>query len=78
MRSDTITMEKEIAELEANEQAMNDAHTAMALEVGRLGRLLGEAEAREQRLQAKLITQIEAGVIPAACVESCVVYKLIT
>ena len=55
MRSDAITMEKEIAELEANEQAMNDAHTAMALEIGRLGRLLGEAEARE----AKLITQLE-------------------
>ena len=47
MRSDTITMEKEIEELEA-------LVTALSLEIGRLGRLLGEAEARELRLEEKL------------------------
>tara|TARA_R110002096_G_scaffold223273_1_gene412288 strand:- start:12 stop:326 length:315 start_codon:yes stop_codon:yes gene_type:complete len=45
---------EQIEEYEANEQATNDAHTALSLEIGRLGRLLGEAEARELRLEEKL------------------------
>tara|TARA_R110000787_G_scaffold47246_2_gene114456 strand:+ start:1593 stop:1850 length:258 start_codon:yes stop_codon:yes gene_type:complete len=42
-----ITALDRLEELEDNEQAMNDHNTAMALEIGRLGRLLGEAESRE-------------------------------